>query len=83
MFKGRMKRIGFAHLFGNLLYAGGGNIAAIRRRFDTLGVFFGDIVDHTVVRQDKYQPLFENFINFVACQLHRGDGFGLAAGFLL
>jgi hypothetical protein len=83
MFESGMKRVGLAYLFSYLFYAGGGNVATICCRFNTLGIFFGDIVDDTVIRQGQYQPFFENFVNFVTCQLYRSDGFGLAAGFLL
>jgi len=83
MFKSRVKRVGLAYLFSDLFYAGGGNVATVGCRFNTLGIFFGDIVDNTVIWQAKYQAFFKNFVNLITRQLYGRDGFGLTASFLL
>ena len=78
-----MERIGFPHLLGDLLDAAGDDVAAILGFLDLLRVLLGDIRDDTLIRKFVDEALLQNFVDFVARQLHRRDGHRLAAGFLL
>jgi hypothetical protein len=81
--EGRMKGIGLPHLFGDPFQAGGDDVAAVLGPFDLLGVLLGDFGDDPLIGQLVDQPFLEDFVDFVARQLHRCDGHGLAAGLLL
>ena len=78
-----MERIGFPHLLGDLLDAAGDDVAAILGFLDLLRVLLGDIRDDPLIRKFVDEALLQNFVDFVARQLHRRDGHRLAAGFLL
>ncbi len=66
-----------------MLDAAGHDVAAVLGLLDLLRVFLRDVGDDTFVRQLVDEACLQNFVDFVACQLHRRDGHRLAAGFLL
>ena len=78
-----MERIGFPHLLGDLLDAAGDDVAAILGLLDLLRVFLGDIRDDPLIRKFVDEALLQDFVDFVARQLHWRDGHRLTAGFLL
>ena len=75
--------VSLSHLLGDLFDTGRDDIAAILGLFDLLCVFFRNFRNGAFIGELVDQALLEDFVDFISGQLHRSNGHGLAASFLL
>ena len=83
MFERGMEWVGLPYLLGNLLDARGDNVTTIFSFFDLLGIFLGNVRNSALVGKLVDQAFLEDLIDFIARQLDRRNGHGLATSFLL
>jgi hypothetical protein len=79
----RMEGVGLPHLLGDLLDAGGDDVARILGLLDLLRVLLGHVGDDPLAGHLVDEAGLQDLVDLVAGQLNRRDRHRLAAGFLL
>jgi hypothetical protein len=83
MFERGVEGVGLANLLGELLNAGGDDIAGVLGLLDLLRIFLGHIGDHPLAGHLVDQAGLQDLVDLIAGQLHRRDRHRLAPRFLL